>query len=1345
MRLQRLWQSLAAIRIRFSPGSRQRWSSTTKLFVFVFAVLMTSCQGDHRFDIQQPIGAAEDALNTSPEIGDFVLYAERSISLGRNDVITAGDIGVRTVTVPGFGTQLRVGDYSNVERIRNLLAPSASLGYYAHVGGVQTDALQKNRGSTLLARGSFPAAVMPSLPVVLSTLGGGPDVDVGVSQVVTLAPGDYGALHVAGTVVLTQGVYSFDSVTLEDNAHLSAGGGGVFVHVESTLAIGRCASVGPQTADAGELQISVFGGDGQAGDPPAASIGDASIFTALLAAPQGTVAIEDGVFATGAFAGLDIRVGPHASVTFQRGFPSFCPLGDTDGDGVSDCQDACFLDPKKTAPRVCGCGVTDTDTDGDGIPDCVDYCPNDTTKSVPGQCGCAGNATPAGTPCSDGICAGLSGGEQMCNGSGQCGDPEACSPDPGHCVAKEVGLNIFWICTGPATWEEANAHCASVPGQSLARIDSRGEDAILADFVSAPVWLGGNDLSAIGTWRWASGSNPDGDVFFAGGAPASGRYNNWRAGAPLDNAGRCAAMLADKSGQWNDRGCADALGYICERTSLILTGPTSPPLQCSDFSPNLVCPATTSCVPSDPTLPATEAEFVAQVQTCLDNCEFDGDPGCALCQGAATIPPPGAVCPPYGSTPCGLVNPHGTCTQDADCAPGESCDLASDCTACEQNNPERDPTKCAAVCPSEAKLMCGTRVAGCGDPIDPSERCLEVSLCAPPGSSGDPNPFHDPATDLTPETFDPAQAFTPPPAPVASYPPDPACPSPPCNLGPNNGWCKYIVPTQLPTQTPSDAKHGQSGSGGLIQFDFDPSLTLSFDATPLALGEARFNLEATAALRAGATFNIGSIGSSSFDIFDAVASLKANRCRSWTSDSQVKVFEIDFLPSQMMFDTDPDVLSQANCNKAIDQFQTTVDRAKKALKDAQELLRQYNAAKAAGGSLPRDLCQKIASDPPSGFPAGDCATELPEATINRFIDFYTQQVKNAFAAQGALASQVLSVGPPPISLVADAHEEAQTLYNTTILVGPIPVNVQIQSVEHYGIGGRLDFAFNPGSILLSGNREEIAHVSGDVHPFANAGVSLFLGVGFDIGIASASAGVEGIVTLGNITAPLVAGAGIDVQPEPDPRPLPADLAAVAGPVPILQPTQYQFLLKYNYGAKVDINRILAGELDARVRVKFLFFSKTWRAKIVDFGDGFSLPSLVLIQGQSGGTAIGDAPWATVQMPSPWVSLAHLPVPATPPTPGGVEVPFDTSQVEEIFYDSLCTCVDPGGACFRNADCCPGAPVCFNDPLTEQKICSACRELGESCNTKTDCCPGRFIHCGPAPFNPNVNICQESPA
>ncbi len=78
---------------------------------------------------------------------------------------------------------------------------------------------------------------------------------------------------------------------------------------------------------------------------------------------------------------------------------------DSDSDGTPDCADSCSLDPLKTGPGSCGCGIAETDSDSDGTPDCHDTCPNDALKTAQGICGCGMAETDSdsdGTPdCND--------------------------------------------------------------------------------------------------------------------------------------------------------------------------------------------------------------------------------------------------------------------------------------------------------------------------------------------------------------------------------------------------------------------------------------------------------------------------------------------------------------------------------------------------------------------------------------------------------------------------------------------------------------------------------------------------------------------------------------------------------------------------------------------------------------------------------------------------------------------------------------------------------------------------------------------------------------------------------
>jgi hypothetical protein len=72
--------------------------------------------------------------------------------------------------------------------------------------------------------------------------------------------------------------------------------------------------------------------------------------------------------------------------------PGVCGCGvsdlDTDGDGMRDCQEECDQDLNKTTPGECGCGQADVDGDGDAVLDCQDECPKDAEATVAGTCGC---------------------------------------------------------------------------------------------------------------------------------------------------------------------------------------------------------------------------------------------------------------------------------------------------------------------------------------------------------------------------------------------------------------------------------------------------------------------------------------------------------------------------------------------------------------------------------------------------------------------------------------------------------------------------------------------------------------------------------------------------------------------------------------------------------------------------------------------------------------------------------------------------------------------------------------------------------------------------------------------
>jgi photosystem II stability/assembly factor-like uncharacterized protein len=90
-------------------------------------------------------------------------------------------------------------------------------------------------------------------------------------------------------------------------------------------------------------------------------------------------ALIAGVVAAAVEQALDQQVSLRLSGLAPHCSPDF-PLPDSDLDGTVDCNDGCPLDPDKTDPGACGCGVVD-DVDGDGFAFCGFDC-NDTDETI---------------------------------------------------------------------------------------------------------------------------------------------------------------------------------------------------------------------------------------------------------------------------------------------------------------------------------------------------------------------------------------------------------------------------------------------------------------------------------------------------------------------------------------------------------------------------------------------------------------------------------------------------------------------------------------------------------------------------------------------------------------------------------------------------------------------------------------------------------------------------------------------------------------------------------------------------------------------------------------------------
>jgi hypothetical protein len=1082
---------------------------------------------------------------------------------------------------------------------------------------------------------------------------------------------------------------------------------------------------------------------------------------------------------------------------------------DTDRDGVEDCVDGCPDDVTKTSPGVCGCGLPETDTDNDGAPDCWDSCKIDPNNVTAGQCGCVREAgvlsdlQPAGTPCTDPACPQTN---ATCNGAGVCGNRSACLPAPGCRFINNNGIS-YWFCPGPLTESAASQACTAKQMQ-LARVNSLMEDRFIQRYVTAPTWVGANSITTSGVWRWATPTTNNGDQFWQGGATGSQKnsfFSFWKQGAPASQ--RCA-VIQPEDGRWVDVDCTQALGFVCESPPPTLPRqPTQPP----PGGNGQPAPPTKPCVPlADSGLPsatpAGSAQLRADVDASYQNI-FDGSAknpppdGSNTCTNDASSQALGDFDSGAGCRLNLVTNATDSeCVTDQDCAhlgSGLVCRMIQDDPNCVPDASHPNDTVRDAACVGHAR--CGTLQC---PPIQTPTRCDQVEVCGPPTVDAGVD-----TSNLTPTTFDPTNLFggaTPPVTSVGSYH------DLPTGTGKNHSWCFMNNEQPLPQATQPDSnKHGTGGSTD-ISFRFDPDLTFDANVNPLSLGETDLEVHARAQLVAGIKVQnlFGSGVGFDKDILRAVADIHGQRCTLKDTDSAFEVFGLNFIPpdNPYIFDTSkgkiqflpgqPDISGLTkDCNEAVGDFITAVNRAKKAFRDAQTLLSQYYDAKATGQNLGK-LCEDVLNlvggggtlDLP-GFPGGlNCSFNEPvETTLQRFIDYYQAPGGSIAELKAAIDKLVKATDEiqkklslnQRVSIVDVGKSESQTLVNIPFAIGPVPMQLEIDAYYSYGVAGyfeySIQFPFNPLKDK-AGDSKEIAGVKAGVMPHANAGISAFVGAGGGLGPFSATLGVEGALSLADLKVPIFAGAGIGATITEDARPFenklgpPVSLIGGAtGLEPLTHfdvPKAFKFYVYYDYGAAVDIQKILQGSLNATLRIQFFLFSRTWRQQIASF-NGFQFHQ-DLVSGKAGTNTDprvstedesipGQDPAATtvhkvvgatdVGLSEPQTPLAVLippPAPVLDPDPTQVK-PFDpTGNIERPFYDNECcsrpddpepqdestdTCTQPGEHAVPGGPvpCCPGF-VCINDlrPDVGARCFPApttCKGTEGACTGNGDCCSG----------------------
>jgi len=1057
--------------------------------------------------------------------------------------------------------------------------------------------------------------------------------------------------------------------------------------------------------------------------------------------------------------------------------PGQCGCGtpdtDTDGDGKADCVDVCSKDPAGNAVAVCGCGVPDTDTDGDGVADCKDECPKDPKLQHKGVCGCGDSPTAAGTACGDGACR----GEFTCDGHGQCGDANQCIPAPG-CTLKFFQNKYYWFCPGPVSWSQAETSCRAAQ-TSLAEVDGAPEDLFISkNLRNANTWIGANDHGAAGAWRWAGASSDSGDLFWNGAANGSryfARYSAWVSGAPASGQD-CATISA--SGQWQSASCSNAAGFVCEVPLHRNRGEFHPPTPtCKVLGLDCTPPAATGpCTPEanvfgNLTKDQLLGEFTACDQACANGNQ--NTQACAdACADQAAPPPGGATCADFAGDELGactlqsVTSPQQTCVSNADCPQNTVCGFFFEC-------PEADRINHASTCfsgssaqPGSVKL-CGVPFDNCAtnnaDPDFQNAACGEQTICEPAQQQTVTD--IGPATSLTPTPFSPEQTFgTPdPPKETPYFDETSPCNGAACKKGQAHPWCTLDMQDTLSKRAPQQPNKPASSGGNLVSFNFDPNFTLRHetDIGPFGVPD-NLSISAEAGFNASVTYGIA--GGGTVPIISVLAGIDGTQC-GVASRTTLDLFGIDFMPLveaatsgdfPLPFQI-PSADDTNECQRAFATFHEAADRAKKAFRDAEELVRQYNALIAnddptkpatIADNFSKSLCTQLVAQRPRGFPVGDCNNETPEATINRFIGYYERTVTGFSGLEGAigLTESASNLAQKAFGFDKDFtfynynHDDEVTIAEVQFFIGPVPVNLEILNTVSYGADVGAHVEFRPGAVvdqMLRVNGDDaaqpIAFVDAGGRPYAGTGLAAFAGVGFGVPGFKVKLGIQSDLHLGTLYVPVHAGAGIGLGSEIDKRDPPPDMKGLVTGANLIPSKRYVVDLRYEAGLGLKVRDILSGDVKARLKIKIAFFSKSWSKTLLDFkgicgGDpDATLPSpcdvdLVSLAGSSD-AASGSFPWGVVRGSMPFPQLTRLKSGAAPLGTGKV----DPKNVEKLFFDSLCTCIDGNDisnsrTCFRNDDCCTNTPTCFSDPaLGGTQKCILCRHGGASCNTKDDCC------------------------
>lgn len=260
------------------------------------------------------------------------VLATNSAWLRTGSDVLSGDVIVNRAGTGPFlngGVELGLGGSITTATGWDVEADSLTVAAGAVVSGdVSYNQLTNNGTINGAQRSPLALPVFSVLPPFLTSTPGSTTINVATNGTRTLAPGSYLDMVVGrkGTVTFTGGVYHFRSITVDREAKLLFSAAST-VRVQQKLSTKNLTTVGPATGapiDASSILFYVAGINGTSGaltaTPKAVDIGTNNTVAVNLYAPNGTIWLQDGTQATGAFLGKDIDVGLNVQVTLDSAF-----------------------------------------------------------------------------------------------------------------------------------------------------------------------------------------------------------------------------------------------------------------------------------------------------------------------------------------------------------------------------------------------------------------------------------------------------------------------------------------------------------------------------------------------------------------------------------------------------------------------------------------------------------------------------------------------------------------------------------------------------------------------------------------------------------------------------------------------------------------------------------------------------------------------------------------------------------------------------------------------------------------------------------------------------------------